>query len=415
MKKKFFALFVLILLINLNSFGQLQVYTLNVETNDLVYDAVTNRIYASIPSSNGANGNSLGVINPVTYLLENTIFIGSEPSVLAIADNGQYIYSGFTGSSTVRIFDVATQTAGIQFSLGSDMLTGPYYVEDIEVMPGQPTTIAISRRNVGYSPRHEGVAIYDGNVMRPITTPDHTGSNKIEFTSNDSLIGYNNETTEFGIRRLLVDTTGVSNVNVTQSVLSNFYLDFIYRNNFMYSTDGKVVDVSSAPFVIGQFSNVRGPVVYDENYNKVCYASYDFSGNITFERFNPNTFLISDSMSIPQGVGPVKSLITCGDGCYAFNTDDGKVIILKDLTLGLSDKETKNKIVIYPNPTVDYVNVKTDLEIKEIILSDLNGRLVTNIKFPGNQLHLENLENGMYFARIIDIEGNATTEKVLKK
>ena len=95
------------------AFAQLQVNTLNLTTNDLVYDSVTNKIYASIPSANGSNGNSIGVINANTYLLENTIFIGSEPTILAISDNGQYIYSGFSGSSTVRRFDVASQTAGI--------------------------------------------------------------------------------------------------------------------------------------------------------------------------------------------------------------------------------------------------------------------------------------------------------------
>lgn len=135
------------------TFAQLQVNTLNLTTNDLVYDLVTNKIYASIPSANGSNGNSIGVINPNTYLLENTIFIGSEPTVLTISDNGQYIYSGFSGSSTVRRFDVTTQTAGLQFSLGSDSSTGSYYVEDIEVMPNQPSTIAISRKNNGFSPR----------------------------------------------------------------------------------------------------------------------------------------------------------------------------------------------------------------------------------------------------------------------
>ena len=37
-------------------------------------------------------------------------------------------------------------------------------------MPGQSSTIAVSRRNVGFSPKHEGVAIYDDGVMRPTTT-----------------------------------------------------------------------------------------------------------------------------------------------------------------------------------------------------------------------------------------------------
>ncbi len=397
------------------AFAQLQVNTLNLTTNDLVYDSVTNKIYASIPSANGSNGNSIGVINPNTYLLENTIFIGSEPTILAISDNGQYIYSGFSGSSTVRRFDVTSQTAGLQFSLGSDSSTGSYYAEDIEVMPSQPTTIAISRKNNGFSPRHEGVVIYDNNVMRPTTTPDHTGSNRIEFTSQNSLIGYNNETTEFGIRRLSVNNSGVSNVSVTQNVLSNFYLDFIYKDNYMYSFDGKVVDVTTAPFVIGQFSNATGPVVYDSYYNRVCFASYDFSGNITFKRFNPNTFLLYDSLPISQAFGSVKNIITCGNGCYAFNTTDNKVIIIKDSTLGLSESEEKNNISIYPNPTTDYLFIKSDLDIKDIQISDLNGRIINNLEFLDNKMNLASLQTGIYFAKISDINGKILTKKIIKK
>lgn len=397
------------------AFAQLQVNTLNLTTNDIIYDSVTNKIYASIPSANGSNGNSIGVINPNTYLLENTIFIGSEPTILAISDNGQYIYSGFSGASIVRRFDVTTQTAGLQFSLGSDSSTGSFYAEDIEVMPSQPTTIAISRKNNGFSPRHEGVAIYDNNIMRPTTTPDHTGSNRIEFTSQNALIGYNNETTEFGIRRLSVNSSGVSNVSVTQNVLSNFYLDFIYKDNYMYSFDGKVVDVTTAPFVIGQFSNTNGPVVYDSYYNRVCFASYDFSGNITFKRFNPNTFLLYDSLPISQAFGTVKNIITCGNGCYAFNTTDNKVIIIKDSTLGLSESEEKNNISIYPNPTIDYLYIKSDLDIKDIQISDLNGRVMNNLEFLDNKMNLANLQTGVYFARIIDINGKILTTKIIKK
>ena len=397
------------------TFAQLQVNTINLTANDLVYDSVTNKIYASIPSANGANGNSIGIINPITRVLENTVFIGSEPTILAISDNGQYIYSGFSGTSTVRRFDVSSQTAGIQFSLGSDSSTGSYYAEDIEVMPGQATTIAISRKNNGFSPRHEGVVIYDNNVMRPTTTPDHTGSNRIEFTSQNSLIGYNNETTEFGIRRLSVNSSGVSNVSVTQNVLSNFYLDFIYKDNYMYSFDGKVVDVSTAPFVIGQFTSATGPVVYDSYYNRVCFASYDFSGNITFKRFNPNTFLLFDSLPISQAFGSVKNIITCGNGCYAFNTTDNKIIIIKDSALGLTEIQAKNKISIYPNPTTDYLNIKGEIEITELKIIDLNGRTVNNFNLIDNQIYLGDLENGIYFAKITDINGNTSTEKFIKK
>ncbi len=412
MKKNYLFLFIILPAF---AFSQFNVNTVDVTTNDLVYDSNTDRIYVSIPSSNGSNGNSIGVINPNNYTLENTVFIGSEPSVLAISDDGQFIYSGFSGASIVRRFVISSQTSGLQFSLGSDSSTGSFYVQDIEVMPGQANTIAVARRNIGFSPKHEGVAIYDDSVMRSTTTPDHTGSNKIEFTSQNSLIGYNNETSEFGIRRMAINSSGINVVGVTQNVISGFGEDFSYYNNRMYATDGTVVDATNALFVTGTFSNVNGPSVYDTSSNRVCYASYDFSGNITFQRFNPNTFLIEDNLPISAAFGDVKNIITCGTGCYAFNSADNKVVIIKDINLGLSDIGIEQKLSIYPNPTVDYFNVKSKNEIKLIRIYDLNGRLVCQFDNKKEDLFIGNLASGSYIIKIVDQNGGITHNKMLKK
>lgn len=412
MKKKYFLLFIILPTF---AFSQFEINTVDVTTNDLVYDSNTDRIYVSIPSSNGSNGNSIGVINPNNYTLESTIFIGSEPTVLAISDDGQFIYSGFSGSSTVRKFEISSQTSGIQFSLGSDSSTGSFYVEDIEVMPGQANTIAVSRKNIGFSPRHEGVAIYDNGIERPTTTPDHTGSNRIEFNSQNSLIGYNNETTEFGIRRMSINTSGINVVGVTQNVLSGFGEDFSYYNNKMYATDGTVVDTTNSLFVIGTFSNVNGPSVYDISTDFVCYASFDFSGNIVFQRFNPNTFLLEDSLPISVAFGDVSNITTCGTGCYAFNSSDNKVTIIKDTSLGLPEFDHKNQLSIYPNPTVDYISIKNGQNIEKILVYNFSGQLVSQFNNKSENLYLGNLSSGSYFIKIIDKNNRTINRKLIKK
>lgn len=404
----------LVNLLPIIAFSQLDVNTVNVTTNDLVYDSVTDRIYASIPSSNGSNGNSIGIINPNNYTLENTIFIGSEPTVMAISDNGQYIYTGFSGSSTVRRFEIATLTSGLQFSLGSDSSTGSFYVEDIEVMPGQPKTIAVARRNIGFSPKHEGVAIYDDGVMRPTTTPDHTGSNQIEFTAENSLLGYNNETTEFGIRRMSVNNSGINVVGVTQNVLSGFGEDFSYYNNRMYATDGTVVDTANAPFVIGTFSDANGPSVYDTSTDLVCYASFDFSGNIVFQRFNSDTFLIEDSVPISQAFGDVNSVITCGTGCYAFSTTDNKVVIIKDSALSVNELSTAYTLGVYPNPTSNYFNIKNGENIKKILVMDVTGKVVSQFENQFENLFIGDIASGSYFLKITDTNNATTNMKLIK-
>lgn len=397
------------------SFSQLNVYTVDVTANDIVYDKVSNKIYASISSANGSNGNSIGIVNLETFQLEKTVFMGSEPTVLAISDDGKYIYAGFDGASIVRRFDVPNQKADLQFSLGADSFLGSFYVEDIEVMPGKANTIAVSRRYKSVTPRHGGVAIYDDNVMRPTTTPGHSGSNVIEFTSANSLIGYNNESTEYGIRRLSVNNGGVSNVSLSGNVLSGFNLNFSYFNNKMYSYDGKVVDVTTQPFVIGQFPNVIGPVVYDENTDQACFASYDWNGNISFKRFNAETFLLADNLPISQAFGYTGSIINCGKGCYAFNTSDNKIVIIKDAKLSTSQNYINNSSVeIYPNPTTDFVYIKSDNILSKVEIYDISGKLIHQSSIT-TKIDIRNFSKGNYILKLIDNKGNVTTKQILKK
>lgn len=405
---------ILILLLPSIAFSQFEIRTINVSTNDLVYDSVTDKIYVSIPSSNGSNGNSIGVINPGNYTLENTIFIGSEPSVLAISDDGQFIYSGFNGTSTIRKFEVSTQTAGIQFGLGSDRL-GSFYAEDIEVMPGQPNTIAVSRKNIGITPRHEGVAIYDNGVVRSTTTPDHTGSNKIEFTSSSTLIGFNNESTEFGIREMFVNSAGINVDNTYRRVWLGAGMDFSYYGNKMYAHDGTVIDVTNAPFVSGNFANVDGPSVYDTSTGLICYASSDVAGNIVFQRFNPNTFLIENSIPISVATGDVENITTCGRGCIAFNSSDNKVVIVKDTNLNTPEFNVANQIDIYPNPAVNYMNIKNGQHVAQVQVYNLSGQLVSQFNEAREKLYLGDLPAGGYLIRIIDKNNKTYHKKLLKK
>src|SRR5207253_9480150 len=113
---------------------------------------------------------------------------------------------------------IATGTVDLKFGLGNDpapSLSSPRYVEDMQVLPGNAHAIAASLQFKGLSPRHAGVAVFDDGVARQTQTPAHTGSNVIEFSATANMLyGYNNETTEFGFRRMIVDASGVSVLDV---------------------------------------------------------------------------------------------------------------------------------------------------------------------------------------------------------
>jgi hypothetical protein len=134
---------------------------ISLPTKDLIVDKTTHLIYASVPGIALGRGNTLTQIDPVAGTIVSSVVVGSEPNKLAISDNNQYIYISLDGIGGVRRFDIASQTPQSQFLLGVDPSSGPMLPVDIDVMPGAPQTIAVSRRFPSLSPGHAGVAIFD--------------------------------------------------------------------------------------------------------------------------------------------------------------------------------------------------------------------------------------------------------------
>jgi hypothetical protein len=90
--------------------------------------------------------------------------------------------------------------------------------------------VALSLAYTGVSPRHAGVLLVRGLVGMPRRTQGHTGSNSIVFGSDgQSLYGINNETTEFGLRRIEVLADGLAERQVLRDAVGQFYLRSIDR------------------------------------------------------------------------------------------------------------------------------------------------------------------------------------------
>ncbi len=307
------------------------VTVLDLPVNDLAYDRFSDTIYASVPSRAGALGNRVAAIDPATGDVGPSVFVGSEPSALAMSDDGEFLYVALQGAAAVRRVHVPSFTAGLQFSLGSDQFTGPYFAEDMEVVPGDSGTVAVSRRNVGFSPRHEGVAIYDDGVKRPNETPGHTGSNRIAFGSSPKalgqpetrLYGYNNETTEFGFRRMEVDPAGVATLTTTQNLVTGFGVDIEFDDGRVYATSGRVVD-AEASTLAGTYSGVNGPVEPDSSHGRVSFVS---GGEI--QVFDLDEFTPLPSIPLPGLAGTPASLIDVGDGDLAFRTTADQVFLVR--------------------------------------------------------------------------------------
>jgi hypothetical protein len=301
---------------------------ISLATNDIIYEPVSGKIYASTPSTAGAAGNSIVPIAVPSGAVGAPVFMGSEPTKLAASDDGQFIYVGLNGASAVRRYNVTAHTAGLQFALGSTFC-GALRAEDMVVLQGNPHTVAISLANAGCSPRHEGVAIYDDGVRRLTSTPGHTGSNVIEPSGSDSILyGYNNETSEFGFRTMSVISTGVVVTDTTAGVISGYGVDIRFDNGFIYATTGAVVSPTSGTLA-GTYPG-NGLVLPDSPHGRVfMLESNIFGGSPELKVFDQATFTPLDHFPITGVSGTPSSLIMAGENLLAFRTSGGQVFFVK--------------------------------------------------------------------------------------
>ena len=308
-----------------NNIGFVVYRAITLSTKDLIYDRPGARIWASVPGTAPNRANTMTPIDPATGTLGASAFIGSDPGKLAISDDFTSIYVALDGAAQVRRFDVASQMPGLAFSLGSDSFFGPHYAQDIAVAPGNAGTIAVSRKYLGVSPQHAGVAIYDNGVSRPLQTATHTGSNVIEFSSSPSILyGYNNETTEFGFRTMSVNASGVATTNVQGNLFSGFSADIQFEGGRIYSTSGRVIDPVSRT-LLGTFplptgGDLRG-VVADSALARAFFL-FATSSSVRILAFDVNTFIQTGSLTLPAQGDTFKmgSLVRWGQRGLAFRT-----------------------------------------------------------------------------------------------
>ena len=81
-----------------------------------------------------------------------------------------------------------------------------------------------------------------------------------------------------------------------------------------------------------------------------------------------------------------------------------------------SDSFESNEFTIYPNPATTILNISNtnNVEIKNISVTDINGRVVKNQAGTLTQINVSDLNAGVYFVTIEAAEGK-TTQKFIKK
>ena len=290
----------------------------NLPANDLVINAVTETLYASVPSTaGGTTGNSITSIDPKTGAIGASTFIGSEPGKLAISDDGQVLYVHLKGAQAIRRFDIATKTPGVQFAFGSDKLA------DMEVVPGSQQSLAVSR-GIFFS---GSVAVFDNGVQRPnASTGDAYALGPIEFGATPStLYGYDPFSSGFELVKFELNASGVKPVGVARSLIAGFDNGIEFAGGRLYSSSGLVID-PEANAGVGRFNRAGAPfgttaVLVDPTLGRAFYLSTGTKSSGTsavLTAYDINTFLPLGSVTLPDVYGTPAGLVRWGTNGLAF-------------------------------------------------------------------------------------------------
>jgi hypothetical protein len=322
--------------------GYYTLTTLDQASNDLVWDPVNQVIYLSVPSTAKANGNTISILNPATGSIVASQFVGSEPDVLALSTNSQYLYSGLDGSSSVQRFTLPNLGTDINYSLGSNTSCGPYYALDLQAAPIDVHTTAVTLGCFGVSPAAQGgILVYDDAIPRPTKEYEYYYTfDTLQWGSDDtSLYSSDNTDSGFDFYTLSVNSGGVAldHDYVGDFPGYNTRLHYDAGTQLVYGDDGDVV-VPSTGMRAGVFE-ASGLMVPDSTLNAAFFLGQTESQiggttDYTIESFNLTQFTPVAEITVPSVIGKPLRFIRWGQDGLALNTDGGEIYILSGTFVG---------------------------------------------------------------------------------
>ncbi|MEQ8625617.1 MAG: T9SS type A sorting domain-containing protein [Vicingaceae bacterium] len=84
-------------------------------------------------------------------------------------------------------------------------------------------------------------------------------------------------------------------------------------------------------------------------------------------------------------------------------------------TVGFNENGINKLISIYPNPTNDRINIKTsEVNITQVVLLDIRGAVIREINQNARSIDISQLDNGIYYLRIISSKKETAVKRIVK-
>jgi uncharacterized protein (TIGR03437 family) len=291
------------------------VAVIDLQANDLAYDAAADRLYATTPNSEGALANGVLAIAPGSAVVTATYFGSINPRLIQLSDDGKtaFISNGQVNNGAEMI-DEALSSVNLTTGMISQQYdsNNSYVIDGVVPLSGEPGSVAVLNGGM--------VRVYDGTIQRSNSDSAIGFCTSLQPGADANRLYCYNGTSDFKFSRLAVDPKGVTLLSSSGAdLIGGYKASILYSGGRVYASNGRIID-PEAMTLIGTVS-ASGNVAVDSGlvYFLSAGTSISTPPTVTVTAFDQNTLQQVETRTINvASTTSLSRLVPCGNGRLAF-------------------------------------------------------------------------------------------------
>ncbi len=305
----------------------------------MAWDPHSALLYVGTANFDGAYPNSIVAVDAETGSVVKSQTVGSDPDLVSVSTNGQYIYAAFAGATTMTQLQLPNLGSQRTWTLTSPGSSAAYTAGDMRTAPVSPNTTAITLFDLQSFPWEiGGVVIYDDNMQRadfingwgPGLYPP-TAYDTLAWGPSDQVLtgacssGCLSNTPVSPLYKFQITPSGAALVGAGTSAFNQGEIHSDFVTGLIYSDDGYVADPNTQA-IVGTYS-ASGLVAPDSSLNRTFILGQTVAqantNNFTIESFDEKAYTPVSSITVDNIVGAPIECVRWGNSGLAVLTING--------------------------------------------------------------------------------------------